>query len=124
MVRAEGHGEVLRLAGVHDALYWDDAEHALAAVVLSACGASGMASPQPSLQLPSPAGVPLCIPAFPSSGPASPPTSSPTTSVLWAGEVRNCGSCCWPLLLEGERLSSCRENLMGSAEQFCSCEDK
>lgn len=47
VVWAEGHGEVLRLARVHDALDRDHAEHALAAVVLSACGSGGAASPPP-----------------------------------------------------------------------------
>ena len=41
VVRAKGHGEVLRLAGVYDALDGDHAEHALAAVVLGACGKVG-----------------------------------------------------------------------------------
>lgn len=38
MVRAEGHGEVLCPARLHDALHRDHAEHALAAVVLRAWG--------------------------------------------------------------------------------------
>lgn len=47
VVRAERHGEVLRGARVHDALHRDHAEHALAVVVLRACG-RGEAVPAPS----------------------------------------------------------------------------
>lgn len=59
VVWAEGHGEVLRLAWVHDALDRDHAEHALAAVVLSACGPGGVpAQPEPLAPHQSAAGTP------------------------------------------------------------------
>ena len=47
MVWAEGHSEVLSLAGLHDALDRDHAEHALATVVLRAWGQGGQAGPDP-----------------------------------------------------------------------------
>lgn len=85
VVWAERHGEVLRHARVHDALHRDHAEHALAAVVLRACGRGeavpAPAPPRPSAAAPRPA--PLAFPTLSSSpppgrcGPETPPPCSP-----------------------------------------------
>lgn len=68
------------------------------------------------------------IPHCPAPLPASPflgsSASSPTTSVLWADESRNFGSCCRASTLLLERLSSFTQNLMGSEESFCSYQEQ
>lgn len=88
VVRAEGHGEVLGPAGVHDALDWDHAEHALATEVLGAWGPGGpgrsscpRSAPRslPTSSCSSPQWCHTCLPTHPqplSSGPGQPGTAA------------------------------------------------